>query len=104
MLQLCADFYKNCAIDDTNLKFCEVLENIISQIFGYRDISYSVFNKIPNLKSKNCTFSIVHSLLTMPCPEMSMELPVMACQLYSQSYNEIHITINDIHNLNDIHG
>ena len=38
------------------------------------------------------------------CPEMSMELPVMACQLYSRSYNEIHITINDIHNLNDIHG
>ena len=44
VLQLCADFYKNCAIDDTNLKFCEVLENIISQIFGYRDIPYSVLN------------------------------------------------------------
>ena len=48
VLQLCANFYKNCAINDTSMKFHELLEDIISKYFRYRDIpdfSYFVFNQ-----------------------------------------------------------
>ena len=48
MLQLCANFYKNCAINDTSMKFHELLEDIISKYFRYRDIpdfSYFAFNQ-----------------------------------------------------------
>ena len=47
MLQLCANSY-NCAINDTSMKFHELLEDIISKYFRHRDIpdsSYFVFNQ-----------------------------------------------------------
>ena len=47
VLQLCANFYKNYVINDTNIKFHELLEDIISKYFRYSDISDSsniVFN------------------------------------------------------------
>ena len=46
VLQLCANSY--CAINDTSMKFHELLEDIISKYFRYRDIpdsSYFVFNQ-----------------------------------------------------------
>ena len=36
VLQLCANSYKNCAINDTSMKFYELLEDIISKYFNYR--------------------------------------------------------------------
>ena len=38
VLQLCANSYKNCAINDTSMKFYELLEDIISKYFKYKDI------------------------------------------------------------------
>ena len=48
VLQLCANSYKNCAINDTSMKIHELLEDIISKYFRYRDIpdlSYFVLNQ-----------------------------------------------------------
>ena len=64
VLQLCANFYKNYVINDTNIKFHELLEDIISKYFRYSDISDSS-NIVFNLK--NCTFRYCMQLRRVIC-------------------------------------
>ena len=65
VLQLCANSYKNCAVNDTSMKFYELLEDIISKYFRYRDIpdfSYFVCNQKIALLDVTAQYTILPAI------------------------------------------
>ena len=65
VLQLCANSYKNCAINDTSMKFYELLEDIISKYFNYRDtpdFSYFVCNQKIALLDVTAQYTILPAI------------------------------------------
>ena len=65
VLQLCANSYTNCAINDTCMEFYELLEDIISKYFRYRDIpdfSYFVCNQKIALLDVTAQYTILPAI------------------------------------------
>ena len=55
MQQIGEKIWKNCAVNDTSMKFCIEVGGTLRKIFGYRDIAHLSSDKFPNMASISIT-------------------------------------------------